>query len=61
MHYKFLFWISFQVLQARDIQEATKCYLWFGNCPPHTYYCSVHARPLIILPMIEEKTFPWKV
>lgn len=61
MHYKFLFWISFQVLQARDIQEATKYYLWFGNCPPPTNYCSVHARPLIILPMIEEVTFPWKV
>ena len=61
MHNKFLFWISFQVLQARDIQEATKYYLWFGNCPPPTNYCSVHARPLIILPMIEEVTFPWKV
>ena len=61
MHYKFLFWISFQVLQARDIQEATKYYLWFGNCPPPTNYCSVHARPLIILPMIEERTFPRKV
>ena len=45
VHIKFLFWISFQVLQARDIQEATKYYLWFGNCPPQTNYCSVHALP----------------
>ena len=61
MHYKFLLWISFQVLEARDIQEATKYYFCFGNCPPQTNYCSVHARSLIILPTIEERTFPRKV
>ena len=61
MHYKFLFWITFQELQACDIQEETKYYLCFGNCPPQTNYCSVHARSLIILPTIEERTFPRKV